>query len=123
MGCDTLSSTRMTLIDASTTMFGWIRRRCLTSLLCSFDNGATSSICDRMVRNCAMTASGVKLAGLGFGVTGVVFLMTFLLMRAVRPEGTSRLVDKVRGGHRLEVPATRRHFRLMFSRGVYTPRM
>jgi hypothetical protein len=30
---------------------------------------------------------------------------------------------QVRGGHRLEVPATRRFFRLMIARGVYTPRV
>jgi len=29
----------------------------------------------------------------------------------------------VRGGHRLEVSATRRSFRLMFARGVCTPRV
>src|SRR5664279_1749864 len=68
----------MTLIDASTMFFGWIRRRCLTSLLCSFDNGGTSSICARMVRNCAMTSSGAILAGSGFDETGVVLLMIFL---------------------------------------------
>ena len=43
-----------------------VRRRCWTSLRCSFVNGATSSICDRMVRNCAMTASAVRvMAGRG----------------------------------------------------------
>src|SRR6266852_4353637 len=113
----------MTLIDASTMLFGWIRRRCLTSLLCSFDNGGASSICDRMVRNCAMTSSGAILAGSGFDKTGVVLLMTFLHYASCQAGGDVHDSSTSASGHRLEVSATRRFFRLMFSRGVYTPRM
>src|SRR5436305_1777640 len=67
----------MTLIAASTMVPGWRRRRFLTSARCDIDNGATSSICDCMVRSCAMTASADRLTALGFVETGVVLLMTY----------------------------------------------
>jgi len=40
-----------------------------------------------------------------------------------RPEVTSGPRIRVRGGNRLEVSATRRFLRLMFSRGLCTPRV
>src|ERR1051326_2647257 len=126
MACDRLSSTPMTLIEASMTGLVCIRRRCLTSLRCSLDNGATSSICDRMVRSCAMTASAVSLAGSGFD--GPRVLLTVLLMTSppyasCQAGGDVTTRRQVRGGHRLEVSATRRFFRLMCARGVYTPQV
>src|SRR5258708_6020512 len=117
MACDRLSSTPMTLIDASTTGFVCARTRCLTSLRCSADNGATFSICELNVRSCEMTASGVSLAGSGFDVPGVlvtVLLMTYPPHASCQAGGDVTTRRQVRGGHRLEVPATRRHLRLMF---------
>jgi hypothetical protein len=45
-------------MEASVTCFVWLRGRSLNVVRCSFDNGAASSICDHMLRNCLMTASG-----------------------------------------------------------------
>src|ERR1043165_5835805 len=80
IACDTLSRTPMTLIVAST-IGVFCRRRCaLSAARCSFESGATSSICDRIVRNCSMTASGVSLLESADGVPGVLETGTVLLI-------------------------------------------
>ena len=93
MAWDTLSSTPMTLIDASRTGFEWSRTRCLSCLRYSCVNGATPSICDRMVRNCAMTASGERLVE-----PGSILVMDTILhcgsgrrLRHDRPTATAEL--------------------------------
>src|ERR1051325_21068 len=115
MGRGTLSITPLTFRGGSTTIFGCVRRRPLMSLRCSCVNGSTCSICDRIVRNCAMTASGVN-----FVVSGTGLLMTSPPYVSDQAGGDVTTRRQARGGHRLEVPATRRSFRLMFP-GVRTP--
>src|SRR5438270_12335693 len=62
-----------------------------------------------------MTASGESLVG-----TGTVLLMTRTSYASIQAGGDVTTRRQVRGGHRLEVSATRRFFRLMFPRYVHT---
>src|SRR5258706_8567245 len=120
-----MSDEPITLIDASTTGAGCLLARRLSWVRCAFESGVTSPICARRVRICSMTASGVSFSGVGEGVPGVLLstgvAMTFSPYASCQAGGCVHDSSTSASGHRLEVAATRRYFRLMFSRGVYTP--
>ena len=106
-----------------------MRDRCLSWSRCVFDNGVTSLICERSVRICSMTASGSKLTEPGFDVSGVIRGVIdrvthdiSLLYASCQAGGRRHDLSTSASGHRLEVSATRRFFRLMITRGMYTPR-